>query len=167
MEDAKELFPAMFPCSYTSVLDILRTGQHPLPQLDFSKPAATAKIIFGYVLQRVRERASVSPLLRVEQALRPSLSEIPKNPGETRKDFRQRKKMLHERNENSPTPPECLLTLASTTENFYTALVRKMHEVVNGAMPKKADEGKIEGAMEALLYRLALKEPRAFSEVFD
>ncbi|KAK4541568.1 hypothetical protein LTR36_007865 [Oleoguttula mirabilis] len=166
-DGAKEVFPALFPGSHTSVLDVLHAGQRPLPQLDFSKAAATAKVIFDSVLQRVRAKAPDSPLLHVEQILRPVVGAIPKNLGESKQAFRHRRKLLRKRHEADPTPPESLLTLAFTAENFYTALVRKMRAVVDEALPKKVDDAKVEIAVETLLYRLALKEPRAFSEVFE
>lgn len=161
-EGVKELFPPLFPGSSVSILDVLKADE-PSLQLDFSQTAATAKAVFDCVLRRVRTRAADSPLLRAEPLAAGAVPDVAKYVGEGKKAYNRRRKHVLA---NLPTPPECLLTLAFTTENFYTALVRRMSQVADEPESKNTDSRKAEHAVEALLYRLTLKEPRAFAEVY-
>ncbi|KAK3687001.1 hypothetical protein LTR37_019253 [Vermiconidia calcicola] len=158
----KELFPPLFPGSPTSLFTVLQTDGLGVDQLDFTKTQETASLIYKTVLKRVQTKAPESHLLHAEPvAVDTPPSWLQKKPGEARKAFRRRKvRALSE----LPTAPQNLLTLAFTAENFQTGLVRAMGD--SGVMKGKQDD-RVKGAVETLLYRFAMKEPRAFPEVFS
>ncbi|KAK3712575.1 hypothetical protein LTR37_009018 [Vermiconidia calcicola] len=158
----KELFPPLFPGSPTSLFTALQADGLDVDRLDFTKTQETASLIYKTVLKRVQIKASESHLLQAEPvSIDTPPSWLQKKPGESRKAFRKRK----ERAMNDlPTAPQNLLTLAFTAENFQTGLVRVMGD--SGVMKGKQDD-RMRDAVEALLYRLATKEPRAFPEIFS
>ena len=141
---------------------VLQTDGLGVDQLDFTKTQETASLIYKTVLKRVQTKAPESHLLHAEPvAVDTPPSWLQKKPGEARKAFRRRKvRALSE----LPTAPQNLLTLAFTAENFQTGLVRAMGD--SGVMKGK-QEDRVKDAVETLLYRLAMKEPRAFPEVFS
>lgn len=157
-----ELFPPLFPGSYVSMYSLLKADGVNSDELDFLSPDQTGSTIYKALLKRVQSKAPHSSLLHAEPVpLDTHPDFLQKRHGESRKKFNKRKKRALE---ELPTPPLNLLTLALTVENFQTGLVRTMEDAraANGR-----DVEKVKETVEALMYRLAIKEPSAFPEVFS
>jgi hypothetical protein len=130
--------------------------------LEPRKPSRCALFIFTRFLARVQANAPDSLLLRAKTTSLSSPLQMQAAGANSNVGAFDLKGQLD--CEGSLTIPDRLLTLALTPENFYTALVLTIE--ASGAGKLQYEE-KVKEAVEAVMYRLAIKDPLAFPEVFS
>ena len=130
--------------------------------LEPRKPSKCALFLFTRFLAHVQANAPDSLLLRAEQTPVSSPSQTQATDANGSVGASALKGRLDR--EGALTVPDRLLTLALTPENFYTALVLTIEGSGGGKVQYKE---KVREAVEAVMYRLAIKDPLAFPEVFS
>lgn len=129
-------FPPLSPSAWDTTFNIFLVTGVDLKSINFNKPGQAAHIIYKALLRRVQAMVPDSHLLHP-----PSSS-------------------LDTSATQSEVDSDRCLTLAFTVENFQSVLTR----VVQKANAEK--EKNVEQIVEAFMYKLALKEPRAFPDIF-
>lgn len=141
---------------------VLEADGTDVSQLDFFKPGSCSSTIFTALLKRVQARTPASCLLYPVSlsADKGSFGPPVRDKGESKAAFKYRQ----QRSEADGSFAKLrYLTLAFTPDNFHSILVHTMEAAV------KTDSRDIMGVkstVEGLMYRLAVKEPSAFPEVF-
>lgn len=133
-----------------------------IAKLDFSKPGSCASKIFTALLRRVQARIPTSCLLYpISLSLDTARTErLIQDKGESKAAFRYRQRRSEAEGSFAKLK---FLTLAHTPDNFQSALIHTMEGAVK---MDSRDVMDVKGAVEGLMYRLAVKEPSAFPEVF-
>jgi hypothetical protein len=144
------------------MFEVLEADGFAFEALDPSKPNRCARSIFISLLAHVQQHAPESALLRATVAPLSSPAHIQKgrilsiNDALIRSSKCGRDEVL--------AIPDRLLTLAFAPENFYSALMYTMEAYA--ADPSKSEK-QMKETLEALIYRLAIKDPVAFPRVFS
>ena len=127
--------------------------------LEPRKKSKCALFLFTRFLAHVQANASDSLLLRAQETPVSSPSQMQAADANGTSALKGQLDC-----EGSLTVPDRLLTLALTPETFYTALVL----TIEGSGAGKVQyEEKVKEAVEAVMYRLAIKDPLSFPEVFS
>lgn len=155
----RKSFSLRFPGEYISVFVVLETDGVDTEMLDFSKPGQCSRIIFSAMLDRVQATTPYSPILYepttwYEGQTAIQLSRVE---GEARRD------LLATRIAEELNYSNCF-TLALVPDNFQTGLVKIMQYA---AAINAGNKQKIKDTVEGYMYRMALKEPKAFPEIFS
>lgn len=165
VEDGEETFLPQYPGSYTSMFAILAADGMDLRDVDFSRPAACASLIYNALVDRVTAAVPDSRLLYglatpLDMEIVQSLRKSSKDATAKASSRTRIKRVLKKLRNLQPV----YLTLAFVLDNFQTALTRtiRIANFINDNDPVK-----VGATVEALMYRLALKDSKAFPEVFS
>ena len=130
--------------------------------LEPSKPTVFARHIFMWLVTHVQKNAPDSILLRAVTT--PLTSPVQLQNGRFLDICDKLNQGYQPGCDELIAVPDHLLTLALIPENFQSALVYTMEAYA--ADPSKPNE-QMKEAVEALMYRLAIKDPKAFPKAFS
>ena len=141
---------------------VLQTSGLTFEEMEPNKPSKCALRIFTTFLAHVEANAPESLLLRAKTTEISSPLQMQAADSSSTAEVSDLNGQVG--GEATTAIPDHLLTLALTPENFYATLVLTLE--ASGAGKLQYEE-KVKEAVEAVIYRLAIKDPFAFPEVFS